>query len=45
LVSAALVSDPETRAYVERRTKDGKSKREIMAFSLFPSLSRANSDW
>lgn len=25
-----MVSDPDTGAYVERRTKEGKSKREIM---------------
>ena len=40
-----MVSDPDTRAYVERRTKDGKSKREIMrclkryvARELYPLL-------
>jgi transposase len=30
IVMVRMVSDPDTRAYVERRTKDGKSKREIM---------------
>ena len=25
-----MSNDPDTRAYVERRTKEGKSKREIM---------------
>ena len=37
--------DPDTRAYVERRTKEGLSKREVMrclkryiARELFPDL-------
>ncbi len=30
IVMVRMVSDPDTRAYVERRTKEGKSKREIM---------------
>lgn len=30
VVMVRMVSDPDTRAYVERRTKEGKSKREIM---------------
>ena len=40
-----MVSDPDTRAYVERRTKEGRSKREIMrclkryvARELYPLL-------
>ena len=42
-----MVSDPDTRAYVERRTKEGKSKREIMrclrryvARELFPLVAK-----
>jgi len=45
IVMVRMVSDPDTRAYVERRTKDGKSKREIMrclkryvARELYPLL-------
>jgi hypothetical protein len=45
VVMVRMVSDPDTRAYVERRTKEGKSKREIMrclkryvARELFPLL-------
>jgi transposase len=45
IVMVRMVSDPDTRAYVERRTKEGKSKREIMrclkryvARELFPLL-------
>ena len=30
IVMVRMVSDPDTHAYVERRTKEGKSKREIM---------------
>lgn len=30
IVMVRMVSDPDTRAYLERRTKEGKSKREIM---------------
>ena len=30
IVMVRMVSDPRTRAYVERRTKDGKSKLEII---------------
>lgn len=40
-----MVSDPDSRAYVERRTKEGRSKREIMrclkpyvARELYPLL-------
>ena len=29
IVMVRMVSDPDTRAYVERRTKEGRSKREI----------------
>ena len=43
IVMVRMVSDPDTRAYVERRTKEGKSKRDIMrclkryvARELFP---------
>jgi transposase len=45
IVMTRMVSDPDTRAYVERRTKEGKSKREIIrclkryvARELFPLL-------
>jgi transposase len=45
IVMVPMVSDPDTAAYVERRTKEGKSKREIMrclkryvARELFPLL-------
>jgi len=45
IVMVRMVSDPDTRAYVERRTKEGKSKREIMrclkryvARELYPLL-------
>lgn len=45
IVMVRMVSDPATRAYVARRTKEGKSKREIMrclkryvARELFPLL-------
>ena len=47
VVMVRMVSDPDTRAYVERRTKEGKSKREIMrclkrylARELFPLLTQ-----
>jgi len=47
IVMVRMVSDPDTRAYVERRTKEGKSKREIMrclkryvARELFPLLAQ-----
>jgi transposase len=47
IVMVRMVSDPDTRAYVERRTKEGKSKREIMrclkryvARELFPLLTQ-----
>jgi transposase len=50
IVMVRMVSDPDTRAYVERRTKEGKSKREIMrclkryvARELFPLLPRETS--
>ena len=43
-------SDDRTRAYVERRTAEGKSKREIMrclkryiAREVYPHLRRTNS--
>jgi transposase len=46
IVITRMSADPETRAYVERRTKEGKSKREIIrclkryvARELFPLLS------
>jgi transposase len=46
IVITRMSTDPETRAYVERRTKEGKSKREIIrclkryvARELFPLLS------
>jgi transposase len=45
IVMVRMVSDPDTRDYVERRTKEGKSKREIMrclkryvARELYPLL-------
>jgi transposase len=45
IVMVRMVSDPRTRHYVERRTKEGKSKREIMrclkryvARELYPYL-------
>ena len=45
IVMVRMVSDPDTRAYVERRTKEGRSKREIMrclkryvARELYPLL-------
>lgn len=45
IVMVRMVADPETRAYVERRTKEGRSKREIMrclkryvARELYPLL-------
>jgi transposase len=47
IVMVRMVSDPDTRAYVERRTTEGKSKREIMrclkryvARELFPLLTQ-----
>jgi transposase len=50
IVMVRMVSDPDTRAYVERRTKEGKSKREIIrclkryvARELFPLLPRETS--
>jgi transposase len=49
IVMVRMVSDPDTRAYVERRTKEGKSKREIVrclkryvARELFPLLTEEN---
>ena len=48
IVMVRMVSDPDTRFYVERRTKEGRSKREIMrclkryvARELYP-LHRSN---
>jgi transposase len=45
IVMVRMVSDPRTRAYVERRTKEGKSKKEIIrclkryvARELYPHL-------
>ena len=45
IVMVRMVSDPRTRDYVDRRTKEGKSKREIMrclkryvARELYPHL-------
>ncbi len=45
IVMVRMVYDPDTRAYVDRRTKEGKSKREIMrclkryvARELYPLL-------
>ncbi|MEA2974305.1 MAG: transposase, partial [Actinomycetota bacterium] len=45
IVLVRMSSDPDTKAYVERRTKEGKSKREIMrclkryvARELYPLL-------
>lgn len=50
IVMTRMVSDPDTRAYVERRTKEGKSKREIIrclkryvARELFPLLCNGTS--
>jgi len=50
IVMVRMVSDPRTRHYVERRTKEGKSKREIIrclkryvARELYPYLVEARS--
>jgi transposase len=50
IVMTRMVSDPDTRAYVERRTKEGRSKREIIrclkryvARELFPLLPQETS--
>jgi transposase len=47
IVMVRMVSDPRTRAYVDRRSKEGRSKREIIrslkryvARELYPHLSR-----
>jgi transposase len=47
IVMVRMVSDPRTRHYVERRTKEGRSKREIIrclkryvARELYPLLAR-----
>jgi len=47
-VMVRLVSDPSTRAYMERRTKEGKSKREAIrclkryvARELYPLLAQS----
>ncbi len=47
IVMVRMVSDPDARAYVERRSKEGKSKRDIMrclkrylARELFPLLAQ-----
>jgi transposase len=48
IVMVRMVSDPRTRDYVERRTKEGRSKREIIrilkryvAREVYPYLPRA----
>ncbi len=48
IVMVRMVSDPRTREYVERRTKEGRSKREIIrilkryvAREVYPHLPRA----
>jgi transposase len=48
IVMVRMVSDPPTRAYVERRTKEGRSKLEIIrvlkryvAREVYPYLPRA----
>ena len=33
IVMTRMSADPDTRAYVERRTKEGRSKREIIPLS------------
>jgi transposase len=45
IVTTRMSSDPRTRDYVERRTKEGKSKKEIIRASSATSPARSTTTY